>query len=217
MIKPVSEPERQWMSLGAACRILQVNEATLRRWSDRGLVRAFRTPGGHRRFFREDINTLTQKGSTPPMPESQRQWEEMALKRIRRRLHHNSVTQQPWHQSIDEGGRSRMRLFGRRLLSLVTMAANDRRRRHDVLEEAHLLGKEYGQEMAMRAIPLTDTVEAFVFFRSSLGELAQGDLTRQVSALTDQVLLGISSAYEHQIEDRLTQTNSIPSTSSGRG
>ena len=109
-----------------------------------------------------------------------------------------------------------MRLFGRRLLSLVTMAANDRRRRHDVLEEAHLLGKEYGQEMAMRGIPLTDTVEAFVFFRSSLGELAQGDLTQQVSALTDQVLLGISSAYEHQIEDRLTQTNSIPSTSSGR-
>ena len=35
--------------------MLGVDKSTLRRWSDRGWVPVFRTPGGHRRYTREDL------------------------------------------------------------------------------------------------------------------------------------------------------------------
>ncbi len=210
MVETLPVTERRWMSLGSASRILQVNEATLRQWADKGLVKVFRTPGGHRRFYREDILALTQQGEGPSAQDSPHRWEELALKRIRRRLQNSSVAQQPWHQNIDEAGMPRMRLFGRRLLSLVALATTtERRRRHELLEEARLLGEEYGQEMATRGTPLTDTVEAFIFFRSSLVEPAQGQMSQQVSSLTDQVLLGISRAYEKQM-------GPVPTTSFAR-
>jgi excisionase family DNA binding protein len=47
-----------WLSLGPASRLLGVDPDTLRRWSDTGRVRAFATPGGHRRFSRADLDRV---------------------------------------------------------------------------------------------------------------------------------------------------------------
>ncbi len=47
-----------WVSLGPASRFLGVDPDTLRRWADAGRVRAFATPGGHRRFSRADLERL---------------------------------------------------------------------------------------------------------------------------------------------------------------
>ena len=44
-----------WLSLGPASRILGVDPDTLRRWADEGRVRAYATPGGHRRFSKADL------------------------------------------------------------------------------------------------------------------------------------------------------------------
>lgn len=44
---------------GEACRILSIHTNTLRRWSEQGLVKAYRVgPRGDRRFKREDIAAL---------------------------------------------------------------------------------------------------------------------------------------------------------------
>lgn len=44
---------------GEACRILCVHCNTLRRWSEQGIVKAYRVgPRGDRRFRREDIAAL---------------------------------------------------------------------------------------------------------------------------------------------------------------
>ena len=51
---PVSAPG-DWLSLGPASRILGVDPDTLRRWADEGRVRAYATPGGHRRFSHADL------------------------------------------------------------------------------------------------------------------------------------------------------------------
>ena len=51
-------PSPRWITLGQACKLLGVNESTLRRWADAGHVRSFRTPGGHRRFSEEDLRVL---------------------------------------------------------------------------------------------------------------------------------------------------------------
>jgi excisionase family DNA binding protein len=54
---PVGAPA-DWVSLGPASRMLGVDPDTLRRWADGGRIRAFATPGGHRRFSRADLERL---------------------------------------------------------------------------------------------------------------------------------------------------------------
>ncbi len=56
-----------------AARGLGIHENTLRRWEERGLIRAVRLPSGVRRFRAEDIETLrTQMFSGfPPMIEEE--------------------------------------------------------------------------------------------------------------------------------------------------
>jgi excisionase family DNA binding protein len=47
-----------FLSVGQAADYLGVSAATLRAWSDRGLVPVFRTPGDQRRFSVEDLEAF---------------------------------------------------------------------------------------------------------------------------------------------------------------
>jgi excisionase family DNA binding protein len=58
---PTSEPD--WLTLGQAAKYLGVAQSTIRKWSDQGRVPAFYTPGGHRRYQRQDLdNFLARSG-----------------------------------------------------------------------------------------------------------------------------------------------------------
>jgi excisionase family DNA binding protein len=50
--------EADWLTLGQAARYLGVAQTTIRKWSDQGRVPAFYTPGGHRRFRRNDLEAF---------------------------------------------------------------------------------------------------------------------------------------------------------------
>jgi excisionase family DNA binding protein len=194
-----------WLSLGEACRILQVNEATLRQWADNGYLRVYRTPGGHRRFFADDVMGMTRQaspGSHGGVRESPLV-ERSALRRIRRRLSHEDVVRQSWYQSVEEEGRDRMRLFGRRLLSLLLQeapaGAKVRGRRQEALEESLMLGHEYGAEMAERGVSLKDTVEAFIFFRTMVLDSAKSRSWGQILEMADRVLVGVVESYQKRL------------------
>ena len=191
-----------WLSLRDACRLLDVSDTTLRQWADAGHLRVYRTPGGHRRFLRQDVEALTQ--GPPPSPEPVREdsLEAPALRRIRRRLSQDSVTQQPWFQAVEPEGNDRMRLFGRRLLSLLLQESGPRRRRQELLEEARMLGQEYGSEMLERNVALTDSVEAFVFFRSMVLESAPPASWSRILETSDRVLTGLCASYEQSLVSR---------------
>ncbi len=55
---PTGSPA-DWISLGPASRFLGVDPDTLRRWADDGRVRAYATPGGHRRFSQSDLERVS--------------------------------------------------------------------------------------------------------------------------------------------------------------
>ena len=190
----------QWLSLRDACRLLDVSDTTLRQWADSGYLRVYRTPGGHRRFLREDVDSFA---SAPGQAQEQGREdaiEDSALRKIRRRLSRDDVVKQPWYQSVEEEGKVRMRLFGRRLLSLLLQETGPRRRRQELLEEAHLLGREYGTEMSERGVTLKDTIEAFVFFRTMvLDSTNPGSWIRIIEA-ADRVLVGVADSYEKSAE-----------------
>ena len=184
------------MPLRDACRLLHVNEATLRQWADNGYLRVYRTPGGHRRFWSSDVLSLTYDGAPAGNRGTDNELEGSALRRIRRRLHGDTVTRQPWYQSVEEEGRDRMRLFGRRLLSLLVQELPLRRQRQEALAESHVLGKEYGSEMAERGVTLTNSLEAFVFFRSMVLESVEPKAWTRVLELADRVMVGLAESYQ---------------------
>ena len=186
-----------WLSLGDACRLLAVNQATLRQWADNGYLRVYRTPGGHRRFLRDDVVVFTQETQPTTNRDSREDTEGWALRRIRRRLQQDKVAQQPWYQSVEEEGRVRMRLFGRRLLSLL-LREPSRRHRQEAMAESHMLGHEYGSEMADRGVPLRDTIEAFIFFRTMVLDSAHPRTWSQILELADRVLVGAAESYQRR-------------------
>lgn len=50
--------EPDWLTLGQAAKYIGVAQSTIRKWSDQGLLSAFYTPGGHRRFRRRDLDSF---------------------------------------------------------------------------------------------------------------------------------------------------------------
>jgi excisionase family DNA binding protein len=50
--------EPEWMTLGQAATFLGVAQSTIRKWSDSGRIPTFYTPGGHRRYRRNDLETF---------------------------------------------------------------------------------------------------------------------------------------------------------------
>jgi hypothetical protein len=85
--------------------------------------------------------------------------------------------------------------MGRRLLTLLNLS-NGRGSRQELSQEAHLMGEDYGREMLQRSISLSQAVEAFIFFHTSLLEVTEHDSWPRLCLLTNQVLRGVCRAYE---------------------
>jgi excisionase family DNA binding protein len=71
-----SNVSRLGLSTSQAARELGVSLGTVRRWADMGYLRAYRTPGGQRRFNGDQIeafvDSLEQRGHARPADDHQR-------------------------------------------------------------------------------------------------------------------------------------------------
>lgn len=198
----------RWITLGQACKLLGVNESTLRRWADAGHVRSFRTPGGHRRFSEDDLHALV-AGEGPAAREPYTAISNLALTRIRRRLQRGRNQAAHWYAGLSEGERDKMRPLGHRLVTLVSEYLGRGSRRTSLLDEAREIAHEYGGLLVHDGVSLRDAVEAFTFFRKMLDETAmeeaqKNELTAEkalelwelLSNLADQVLLSVAESYD---------------------
>lgn len=59
-------PQDEFLSSAEAARLLGVHAASLKRWSDQGRIDCVRTPGGHRRFLRADVERFAQHPTKQP-------------------------------------------------------------------------------------------------------------------------------------------------------
>lgn len=197
----------RWLTLGQACRLLNVDESTLRRWADAAQVRTFRTPGGHRRFAEGDVRAIMNGRASKQFADVG----DLATRRIRQQLHRKGHGD--WYDTVDEAQREKLRPLGRRLMALVADYLAKRGRKTSLLEEARVTGAEYGVELAHSGMSLSAAMEAFTFFRRSLDQSAKQALAKagsapadsvevceQIMALADEVLLGIAGAYEHEAQ-----------------
>lgn len=198
--------ERRWLTLGLASALLGINEATLRHWSDNGLVRAFRTPGGHRRFSAEDIYALMESAS-PVSGEGLRVGGAAVLPRIRRRLRTYRPRSPSWMGQLDAAAHDRMRRLGRTFLDLCLDYVDSAQPK--ALSAAAELGEVYAREIASCGISLSDALGAFVFFRDATIEAIKPALLRRAAGaedacaalerlwrLTDQALVNVATSYD---------------------
>ncbi len=59
------QEEARLLNVGQAAAYLGVSAASLRKWSNEGLVPVYRTPGGQRRFATEDLDEFMQSMREP--------------------------------------------------------------------------------------------------------------------------------------------------------
>lgn len=192
----------RWVSLREACAILGVNQSTVRRWADMGLVRAFRTPGGHRRLAEGDLLAIIE--SSPARLQS------AAITHIRRELTEQQLT--GWQGSVASASAAALRPLGRRLVELVGDSIARRRPQVVIEHEIDEIGRQYGALLLEGKMPLPSAIEAFTFFRRSLDETARLLAERreldvdeaarargQIAMLADRVLACVATAYADSV------------------
>lgn len=194
----------EWLSLQKASARIGVSPATLRSWADGGRVKTFRTPGGHRRFLAQDVNSLA---AAPTRADSRwRLLENSALGKAHLAVEPNEM-HLGWYEALTPNARNAHRDIGRKLVRLLIDVLSGRIEEEDA--HARALGKEYARLERRLGISLTDAVEGFVFFRStfleSVMEFGRGidglkaseilEWLYRLNAVIDQVLVGMIENY----------------------
>lgn len=202
--------ESEWVSLRKAADILGVHPATVRNWADRGDVASRRTPGGHRRFNRDDLlrHARTQEEVQPIEVQVIIQ---NALGSARMRIGEDHLESVPWYASMSEAARTEMRRQGRLVLEAIrrylAAGAPD-----EQLSEAIRLGNEYARTLSEDGLTLPQATRGFFYFSDFVvnsiltwSELAQprnssewANLLRQVNNFINTMLLSIIEYYEEE-------------------
>jgi excisionase family DNA binding protein len=201
--------ENEWLSLGEAASILGVHPSTVRHWADSGDLPSQRTPGGHRRFRRRDLQQWATLRGRDAAPREAQLMMQSALGRARLEISDGQLKGQVWYDELDDSARQAHRRMGRRLLELLTGYLARPEDDEDVLAQVRELGTEYAQVSREQGLSLADSVRAFLFFRDlliqSVIQLAEmlslrtpldwGDRLQQVNMITDELLLSLIEEY----------------------
>lgn len=200
------------VGISEASHILGVSEAALRQWTDDGKIKAFVTPGGHRRYSKEELKkflTLRQKklGIKDLAAEIENT---IPLHRELSRTYLNSTS---WYDRLDKDTRERLGDLSRRLLKLIIRYITEPLKREEIINLARDIGRSFGQLLAQLGLPLNDSIEAFIVHRVPLlnaatsiirkREAYNGRLIEAISKvdyIMDEVLVALVSAREQYQE-----------------
>ena len=165
----------EWLSLDEAAKRLKVHPATLRDWADKGRIRTFRTPGGHRRFSEEDVSSL---GAQPKPDLALLMHATVGQTRIA--SNDGRLASESWYARFDEEAKARQRELGMDLVQfLVSFLANSQR---DWTSEIQEMGTRYASLARQSGLSVGDAMRAFHLFdglvRSSVNDLSAARLTR---------------------------------------
>lgn len=204
MPRPTADDD--WLTLSEASRLLGVSAATIRRWSDAGRLRAFTTPGGHRRFSRGALQRLLPADRAARPHLGSVAFAPARLSRVYRRAGRETRTALPWVVTLGDDQRSVFRERGHLLVRelLQHLDAPDPASSAHHLKEASVVAAEYGRTAASGGLSLSQTVEAFLRFRAPFHrELAQVSRRRGFDAVETA---GLLEAAERAMDRLLVAT-----------
>lgn len=223
------QSDGKWLSIHDACRLLGVDQSTLRRWSDSGKVPVFRTPGGHRRYSESALLAMVGNGS--------RRFERQKI--ATRQLTDQSragfvdefwrtARERRWYRSYSASQMDDLRRLGGRLINLAVRFAQSAvgPERNSLIDEGRTIGRQYGRVASVAGLSASEGVEAFLYFRTpvvhSLSTMSDGarmgaqamlQITSEVNAYLDQVMLAM--VQEHEVLAPFATGAMIPPDSDG--
>ena len=198
---PIHAPTAaRWLSLNEASKRLNVHPATLREWADRGRIRTFRTPGGHRRFSVEDVEELAAEAAP-----------ELALfmsalvGQARLATTAGQLATEPWYSRFDDAAKDRQRQLGHVLMRLLVAYLRDTSKEWD--SDIRALGDSYASLARDAGLSLGDAMRAFHLFEglvhSSAKQLSavqaggSADLERHVGWFLNEVRVAMVESFTH--------------------
>ena len=213
MAKEKQQPE--WVSLREAATILGVHPATVRNWADRGDLSSRRTPGGHRRFRRADLEQWVSASQNPP-PAEVRMLVQSALGRMRLHISEGLMKDVPWARQMDEATRSLMRQRGIRLMEALQVFLADSPEAEDALAQVHALGQDYAAFLMGQGFSLQEIMQGFLVFSDFVYEAALNivevvnlrapnewsSLLRRVRLFNNELLLSMCARYEDNRDEQ---------------
>ncbi len=181
--------EEPLVSISEASHVLGVSEAALRQWTDEGKIKAFITPGGHRRYSRVELKKFT--GSQMKM---------LGIKDLvfeledttptHRELARTSLNTTSWYGQLNEESQETLAHQGRFLLNLIIKYVTEPAKREETVRQTRNIGREMGELLALLGLPLTDSVEAFIVHRDPIMNAAT-HLMKKKEAFTGRVVEAI--------------------------
>jgi excisionase family DNA binding protein len=187
-----------WLSLTEASKRLKVHPATLREWADRGRIRTFRTPGGHRRFSVEDVDALAAEAAP-----------ELALfmsalvGQARLATSAGQLATESWYSRFDDAAKERQRELGHDLMRLLVAYLGDTDREWD--GEVGDLGEHYAKLAHDVGLSLGDAMRAFHLFEglvhSSMKQMSavqaggSAEFERHVGWFLNEVRVAMVESY----------------------
>ena len=209
MTQEESNTGQNLLSIGQACKLLGVSETTLRNWTDEGKIKAFVTPGGHRRYVESELKDFiaaqsrmfTHKDMLAQMESEPRQKIQQARERM---------SAAPWYGRLDDAAKAKLRELGSSVYGLTVEYLTKKKDRDETMRAAREVGRRFGEYLADVGISLTDAIEAFIMHRSPLVQVASDIVKREggvlrgqaadavplVTQITDEFLLSLVEAYQ---------------------
>lgn len=198
-----------WVSLGEAAQIIGVHPATIRNWAEQGELPYRRTPGGHRRFRRADLQQWLASHRIAPPLEAQIVVQN-ALGRTRLEIgDRHKLDHLEWYGKLSPDARESMRQQGLRLMdALIQHLVNATTGKG--LETAREIGTHYGRLLKSQKLSLSQALEGYFYFSNFLFDavlqIAQtnsphpptdwGTMLRQVNTFTREILTNMVAVYE---------------------
>ncbi len=212
-------PEESFISISEASQILGVSETALRQWTDEGKIKAFVTPGGHRRYSKVELKKFV--GTHRRMlgvEDLVIELEDTALlhREIDRRFLEGTV----WYNNLTDESKRRLAELGRRVLDLIIKYIGEPSKRGEATELAHQVGRDFGETLAGQGLALTTSVEAFIAHRDPLlnatthlmkrKEAFSGRVVEAIPLVThimDEALVALVAAHQHYRNRNQNQLN----------
>jgi excisionase family DNA binding protein len=169
-----------WLTIHEASALVGVSVASLRRWCDAGEVRAFTTPGGHRRFARSALLALLPATERRPLVAADGETAIRIVRAYRREISRDDSAAHGWPAALNavaEPERVAFRQHGRQMIAalveVLDAAAGENSRHYAAACDG---ARGCGRLAARGGLSLADTLALFVRFRApflhELGALA---------------------------------------------
>lgn len=177
------------VSISEASHTLGVSEAALRQWTDEGRLKAFITPGGHRRYSRTELKKfVTSHRKTLGIRDLVTELEDTV--QLHRKISRTTLNTIPWYSKLGQESQEHLATLGRRLLNLIIRYITEPSKREETVQLARDAGYSHGEILAKLGLPLTDSVEAFILHRDPIMNAAT-HLMKKRETVTGRVVEAI--------------------------